>query len=552
MDAHVSASTSSASVSGAAAAAAAHEDGNMSGASERLERPPRRQKQQRNNYGSSGEGDSPDGAVLTVPSVVIRDSTAGPSRLSGGGAGGSRDGAAGPSQQEIEEEQGLKYGAQHVIKLFVPVSLCMLVVVATINSISFYNSTDVYLLYTPFHELSPEPSVKFWNALANSLILMSVVVLMTILLIVLYKKRCYRVIHGWLILSSFMLLFIFTYLYLEELLRAYNIPMDYPTAVFIMWNFGVAGMMAIHWQGPLRLQQGYLIFVAALMALVFIKYLPEWTAWAVLAAISIWDLVAVLSPRGPLRILVETAQERNEQIFPALIYSSTVIYTFMGTHTPEQPLPTSSSSPSSSNSTETTRTTQNSLPSPDTAPGTSSGSRSGNSRHGQRQQEQNQAAAEGMPLVTFKNNLHGNAEAAGFTQEWSENLSDRVARRQIEVQSTQSTNARRSNEYRTVPAPNQPQMEAQEERGIKLGLGDFIFYSVLVGKASSYGDWTTTIACFVAILIGLCLTLLLLAIWRKALPALPISITFGLIFCFATSAVVKPFMENLSAKQVFI
>ncbi|KAL5283470.1 PSEN1 family protein [Megaselia abdita] len=420
-----------------------------------------------------------------------------------------------------EDEEGLKYGAQHVIKLFTPVSLCMLVVVATINTVRFYSTKDVYLLYTPFHEKSPDPGTKFWNALANSLILMSVIVVMTIFLIFLYKKRFYKVIHGWLILSSFMLLYIFSYLYLEELLRAYNIPMDYPTSILIMWNFGVAGMIAIHWKGPLRLQQAYLIFVAALMALVFIKYLPEWTTWAVLAVISIWDLVAVLSPKGPLRILVETAQERNEQIFPALIYSSAVLYTYMGVNLETQERSGSVGS--------------NALPDNDQSGTASTSDGTG-------------AEAEGTPLVNYNSQRH----AAGFTQEWQSAPSDRITRRQIEVQANDANNP---SQYRTVTTDNVPDpafQPSEEERGIKLGLGDFIFYSVLVGKASSYGDWNTTIACFLAILIGLCLTLLLLAVCRKALPALPISITFGLIFCFATNAVIKPFTEELSSRQIFI
>ncbi|KAJ4437403.1 hypothetical protein ANN_17547 [Periplaneta americana] len=125
---------------------------------------------------------------------------------------------SGVQEWPVEEEEELKYGAKHVIKLFVPVSLCMLVVVATISSVTFYTTKDVYL----------------------------------------------------------------------EVLRAYNVPMDYITLALLMWNFGVVGMICIHWQGPLRLQQAYLIFVAALMALVFIKYLPEWTTWVVLGVISVW------------------------------------------------------------------------------------------------------------------------------------------------------------------------------------------------------------------------------------------------------------------------
>lgn len=79
-----------------------------------------------------------------------------------------------------------------------------------------HNSKSIsFRAYTPFHEESPSAVTKVWNALANSMILLSVMALMTVLLIVLYKKRCYKTIHGWLILSSLMLLFLFSYLYIE-------------------------------------------------------------------------------------------------------------------------------------------------------------------------------------------------------------------------------------------------------------------------------------------------------------------------------------------------
>ncbi|KAL5259007.1 hypothetical protein ACHWQZ_G009469 [Mnemiopsis leidyi] len=337
-----------------------------------------------------------------------------------------------PEDDDAEEQEMLKYGAKHVMMLIVPVSLCMIIVIFAIRIITMYDQVSqpqVYLVYTPFNDQTKKTTGSpISDAVLNMLIVLGLVIFMTCVLVLLYKYRCYKVIEGWLFLSSLILLFMFTGLNLHEIVMRFNFAMDYITISLIVWNFGVMGIISVHWKGPLIVQQGYLLIISAMMALVFIKYLPEWTLWFILGGIAVYDLFAVLCPKGPLRILVETAEERNEPIFPSLIYSSTMMWTI--------------------------------------------------------------TMAEGDP--------------------------------------------------------------EPEEQGVKLGLGDFIFYSVLVGKAATADDWNTVMACFVAILIGLCLTLLILAIVKKALPALPISIFVGIIFYVCTRWCIKPMCDQMALSQVYV
>ncbi|CAI2355524.1 unnamed protein product [Caenorhabditis sp. 36 PRJEB53466] len=363
-----------------------------------------------------------------------------------------------PDEENQIEEAELKYGASHVIHLFVPVSMCMALVVFTMNTITFYSQNNGrHLLYTPFVKETDSIVEKGLMSLGNALVMLFVVI------------------HGWLIVSSFLLLFLFTTIYVQEVMKSFDISSSSPLILFMLANYGVLGMMCIHWKGPLRLQQCYLIMMSALMALVFIKYLPEWTVWFVLFVISVWDLVAVLTPKGPLRYLVETAQERNEPIFPALIYSSGFLYPYVLVTVADDP--------------------------------------------------------------TVLNNQNDLGTGAKSNEEEVSNTKNKRKVKRIAQKTQVETCSTSQNQRSTLETPverrNQPVTTEeivienggyQEERGVKLGLGDFIFYSVLLGKASSYMDWNTTLACYVAILIGLCFTLVLLAVFKRALPALPISI----------------------------
>ncbi|KAI6216086.1 Presenilin [Aphelenchoides besseyi] len=396
------------------------------------------------------------------------------------------------------ESNEVKYNAAHVIHLFVPVSLCMLLVIVSMQTIGYFSRDDgVYLIYTPFTKPTDSASELFLMTLGNALILLGVVIVSSLALIALYKFRFYKVISGWLIMSSVVMLGMINALYIEELMKNYNLAVDLITFLFLVWNLAILGMICVHWKGPQRLQQAYLVMMCALMALVFIKHLPEWTVWAVLAVLAIWDLVAVLCPNGPLRILVETAQERNEPIFPSLIYSSTIMYTMIAIALEDDPDEQDAPQSTSTRAVEA---------------------------------EHNDTAVQIQPLST---------------------PGQRIA--PLRGHNNTTNNVENGDRHRAVNSNVSPRYQPDDEdHGVKLGLGDFIFYAVLVGKASSYGDWNTTIACYIAILLGLTVTLLLLALFRKALPALPISIFFGLIFYFTTRGVITPFISKVSMNQYLI
>lgn len=411
----------------------------------------------------------------------------------------------------METDLHLTRDAQHIVKVVTPVTMCMALVLAITASVQFYSEDDhVYFVYAPFHETSSDAWTIAWNAVANAAILLGVIIGVTVrfhktnnalvfivpcshsptlfsqcLVIVAYKNECYIPIHVWQLISSTLLLTLFTILFLGEVLKAFNLPIDNITLAFLLWNFAVVGIICIHWKGPLRLQQAYQIFLCVLTALAFIKYLPEWTTNVVLVAIAFWDLFAVLAPCGPLRVLVKLARERNDKLFPSLVYVAGVLYSLVAVDDGDNEEVTWQD-------------------------------RIGHSHNAEAPVRQLGARPNAMSNLPTAENL----VSTSFGQKWPEQH------------------------------PRQDIADG-EDRTIKLGLGDFVFYSILIGKASTSGDWNTIIACFVAILVGLCITLVFLAIFQRALPALPFSVGLGLFFYYATTELITPFCDRMAAEQIF-
>lgn len=280
------------------------------------------------------------------------------------------------------------------------------------------------------------------------------------------------------------------------------------------------------------------IFVAA-----WFTKLPEWTTWAVLVALALYDLVAVLAPGGPLKLLVELASNRDEEL-PALVYEARPAVS-RGVENRGSALGLLVAGVSDSGSVELQAISRDDVNRNANELGansehTSSEIESFLSEEG----ESNVDVGERSPLV---GNSRGRRSSSGGSSEYSTVVgqTDRnwhIGSRELE----NVVDEEMSPLVEMMGLGNERELTSidgmeRSGRGIKLGLGDFVFYSVLVGRAAMY-DLMTVYACYLAIISGLGCTLILLAVCRRALPALPISITLGVIFYFLTRLLMEPFV----------
>jgi len=83
-----------------------------------------------------------------------------------------------------------------------------------------------------------------------------------------------------------------------------RLTVDWGTLAALMFNFAVGGVVAVFWQKgiPRAVTQGYLVCVSVIMAWILTK-LPEWTSWALLVALALYDLCAGASVKEAAGLL---------------------------------------------------------------------------------------------------------------------------------------------------------------------------------------------------------------------------------------------------------
>ncbi|ORX56650.1 Presenilin-domain-containing protein [Piromyces finnis] len=234
------------------------------------------------------------------------------------------------AQEDEELIEDLKFYIKQIFLIIKPVLLCILL---TIIWVKLSNTKNMRVEIKPGYvavrgDYFKDDSVAVdGNSFVTTIFLnfkdaisfIFQMIAVTVVVAILFIFSCVKTLTSLYIVLMLGLLSIFSYITLQRIVMIYNIPIDIFSTALIIWNVVVVGLVVIFWKGPLSIQQYYLVFVSSLMALSLSQF-SEWTTWIILTLLAVWDLIAVLCPFGPLRLLLKHSEE-NQQEIPALLYT---------------------------------------------------------------------------------------------------------------------------------------------------------------------------------------------------------------------------------------
>jgi len=405
-----------------------------------------------------------------------------------------------------------------------------------------------------------------------------------------------KILVGYMVVASCLLLGFLGAQMFNVAIQKYKLEIDWITYICFMYNFAIVGTIAVFYQKgiPRVVNQAYLVLTSVIVAWQ-LSYFNDWMAWTLLVMLALYDLCAVLTPCGPLKALVKLMSKDDAPDMPGLLYearlpsnatrpgrnrSSTSQRQSTGNingDVDEQPMAIRGGGEQSTpipndNSTTATTTTQQVI---QTVQSTGNGATQQH-RYASHTITLPFAVAKvyKLPIVSFhslgtiSSSVDTSSSTAYLRQE--QQFSPTELQTNVEVKLPRNGgriktihNKKGKPRYvvynkegevkRTLLVAESGKVmeivpggddDEKPDNNIKLGLGDFIFYSVLVAKASENG-FAAFASCYLSILAGLGGTLVLLSVYHQALPALPISIFVAVIMFVVTIYCMEPWIQDM-------
>jgi presenilin 1 len=448
-------------------------------------------------------------------------------------------------------------------------------------------------------------------SLANALVMVSVICCMTFVIVSIYRFKYMKCLIGYMIFSSGTLLGVLGGNLLQVAIQIYNIPVDKLSFYFFIVNFCLVGVLSVFWgQGiPKYITQAYLIATSVILAW-HLSYFDDWTVWCLLFMLAIYDLCAVLTPCGPLKALVELMSQEDAPDMPGLLFEADLPPEAKRPGIPRTATGLSQPSPSARSRSATPTPSAAVDPSGPLSPKSDLAAVSKDDGNSGIMDDRSRNVGEGpvvkVPLAIARVynltivSVPAQSMRAMYPQRYADenvsalpllqeeggaddvsiNLPEDPAPKQLRAVVTcrlpanggrlEHVSRRGKKVYLERDRFGNPKRilwvdrngkvfaemrdddpEGTERNSIRLGLGDFIFYSVLVAKAAEY-SFATFAACTLVILAGLGGTLVLLSVYHHALPALPISIFLGVIFYLLTRFFVEPWIEAVLNQPYYV